>query len=86
MIVSTSTGDNESSSMPGVARNAFPLTICVQPVAINAAAHQTTTGLAAMDIASSPSRIEISPFEYCSTSECFRCGYGYRIVAGDVAA
>ena len=60
MTVSTSMGDNESSSIPGAASTALPFTTCVQPAVNNAAAHQTTNGLADIDMASSPSRIETS--------------------------
>jgi methionine synthase II (cobalamin-independent) len=38
--------------MPGTAFNALPVTICVQPAATNAVAHQTANGLADMDILS----------------------------------
>lgn len=62
--------------MPGAASIAFPPTICVQPAVNNAAAHQTTNGLADMDMAPSPSRIDISPIEYCSRVSVFAAGTG----------
>ena len=54
MIVSTSTGDSESSSRPGTARIAVPLTVWLHPAARTAAAPQTTNGLAAPGMAYLP--------------------------------
>src|SRR6201988_1917564 len=53
--VSTSTGDRDSSSMPGVARRAPPPTVSEQPAATKTAAHQTASDLADTGIGVIPS-------------------------------
>lgn len=62
--VSTSTGDSESSSIPGIARTAVPVTECVHPAESSAAATQNINGLAVAGMATSqPFQVEISRIE-----------------------
>jgi hypothetical protein len=52
MIFSTSTGERDASSMPGIARIASPWTVCVQAELNNAAMDHSTKSLGAVGMAS----------------------------------